>query len=236
MLDLTTPKGRIIDAAMRLAAIKPWREVTLAEIAQSAGLGLADLAKEFYGKLGIVGSFQKLVDEEVLKRARVVTGKDESARDRVFDVVMTRFDVLQPYRAALKSILTDGGVPPLPGTVGKLMRSQHWMLVAAGVPADGPAGRIREAGLLSVYARAFREWLDDDDPGHAKTMAVLDRRLRNGERWMEFFDDLHDRAGRLAGVFAAGSRRSRENRDGTAGASSTSTPPSAPAAPSPSAF
>ena len=105
MIDLSTSKGRIVESAMRLAATKPWREVTMAEIAQGAGIGLADLAKEFYGKLGIVAGFQKLVDEEVLRRARVVLGKDESARDRVFDVIMTRFDVLSPYRAALRSIL-----------------------------------------------------------------------------------------------------------------------------------
>jgi len=36
MIDLSTPKGRIVEAAMRLAATKPWREVTMAEIAQGA--------------------------------------------------------------------------------------------------------------------------------------------------------------------------------------------------------
>ena len=221
MLDLTTPRGRIVDAAMKLAAAKPWRDVSLQDIAGAAGMDLADLAKEFYGKLGIVGAFQKAVDEAVLRRARKISGTEESARDRVFDVVMTRFDVLQPYRAALRSIVADAGVPPLPGTVGKLLRSQHWMLVAAGIPADGPAGRLREAALLSVYARAFREWLEDDDPGHAKTMAVLDRRLRNGERWMEFFDDAHERVNRFASLFAPGARRSaRARKPDDAGAAS----------------
>ena len=201
MLDLTTPKGRLIDSAMKLAATKPWRDVSIAEIAQGAGMDLADFSKEFYGKLGIVSAFQKQVDEAVLRRARKVTGTDESARDRVFDVIMTRFDVLQPYRTALKSILAEVGAPPSPDALKKAMRSQHWMLVAAGIAADGPAGRVREAGLLSVYARAFQEWLRDDDPGHAKTMAVLDRRLRNGERWMQSFEDLHGRLERFAGAF-----------------------------------
>ena len=228
MIDLTTPKGRIIDAALRLAAAKPWRDVTFGEIAQAAGIGLADLAKEFYGKLGIVSGFQKLVDEEVLRRARVVFGADENPRDRVFDVVMTRFDVLQPYRPALRSIIADGGLPPLPGTLGKMLRSQHWMLVAAGIGADGPAGRVREAGLLSVYARVFREWLGDDDPGHAKTMALLDRRLRNGERWMQFFDDAHNRMERLAGIFAPVSQHSRDHKSETPGADSHPAPPPSP--------
>ncbi len=201
MIDLATPRGRIIDAALRLAATKPWRDVSLNEIAQSAGATLVELSKEFYGKLSIMAAITKLVDEQVLARARLVHGADESARDRVFDVIMTRFDILQPYRAALKSIVRDGGMPPGLDTLGRMMRSQHWMLVAAGIPADGPAGRAREAALLSVYARTFQEWLDDEDPGRAKTMAVLDRRLRNGESWMRTFEDLHGRFEKLGDVF-----------------------------------
>ena len=210
MLDLATPKGRIIDAALRLAAAKPWREVTLHEIAQSAGVSLVELAKEFYGKLSIMAAFTKLVDQEVLGRARLVHGTDESHRDRVFDVIMTRFDVLQPYRPALKSIVHDGGVPPGLDTLGRMLRTQHWMLVAAGIAADGPAGRAREAALLSVYARAFREWLDDEDPGRAKTMAVLDRRLRNGERWMQTFEDIHARFEKFGDLFKCAPRRERQ--------------------------
>jgi AcrR family transcriptional regulator len=215
MLDLATPRGKIVAAAMTLAAQKPWREVSLHEIAAAAGIGLADLAKEFYGKCAILSAFTKAVDDEVLRRARTVAGTEESARDRVFDVVMTRFDILQPYRDALRSIIADGGVPPGLGTLARVLRSQHWMLVAAGIPADGPPGRMREAGLASVYARTFKEWLEDDDPGHAKTMAVLDRRLRNGERWMQALDDVHQRFSRLAGIFAPTTRRGRSAADGS---------------------
>ena len=38
------------------------------------------------------------------------------------------------------------------------------------------------AGLGLTYASVFRTWLEDDDPGLARTMAALDRRLRRGER------------------------------------------------------
>ena len=33
MLDLTTDKGRLVSAALGLAAEKPWAQVTLADIA-----------------------------------------------------------------------------------------------------------------------------------------------------------------------------------------------------------
>jgi hypothetical protein len=66
--------------------------------------------------------------------------------------------------------------------VHALVGSSAWMLRAARIEPDGIDGRVRTAGLSAVYASAFRTWLDDDDPGLARTMAALDRRLRRGER------------------------------------------------------
>ena len=42
MLDQTTPKGRILAAALECAASKSWAEVTLSDIAEAAKLPLAD--------------------------------------------------------------------------------------------------------------------------------------------------------------------------------------------------
>ena len=55
------------------------------------------------------------------------------------------------------------------------------MLAAAGIDGEGCRGLLRVQGLLAIYARVFPVWLDDDDPGLARTMAALDRRLRRGE-------------------------------------------------------
>jgi hypothetical protein len=63
----------------------------------------------------------------------------------------------------------------------------YWMLEAAGIGTDGATGGLRVAGLAAVYASVFRVWLEDDDPGHARTMAALDRRLRRGERSLRNF-------------------------------------------------
>ena len=93
---------------------------------------------------------------------------------------MTRFDVLAPHKAALKSIHASG--PADFALAGPFLSSQHWMLQAAGIATDGTTGALRVAGLGVTYASVFRTWLEDDDPGLARTMAALDRRLRRGER------------------------------------------------------
>ena len=101
---------------------------------------------------------------------------------------MGRFDVLAPYKAALRSIAGSG--VPEPVLISPLLVSQRWMLEAAGVGTGGLEGGFRIAGLATVYASVFRTWLADDDPGHARTMAALDRRLRRGERTLKRIDEV----------------------------------------------
>jgi ubiquinone biosynthesis protein COQ9 len=88
--------------------------------------------------------------------------------------------VLGAHKAALKSIHASG--PADFALAGPFLSSQHWMLEAAGIATDGTTGVLRVAGLGVTYASVFGVWLEDDDPGLARTMAALDRRLRRGER------------------------------------------------------
>jgi AcrR family transcriptional regulator len=179
MLDQSSPKGRILAAALQCAAAKSWSDVTLLDIAEAANLTLADLRTEKAGsKTAILAALLRAVDDEVLKRApRRAEG--QSARDQLFDIVMTRFDVLGPHKKALQSIHAAGGADL--ALAGPVLSSMGWMLEAAGIGTDGAAGSLRVTGLAAVYASVFRTWLEDDDPGHARTMAALDRRLRRGE-------------------------------------------------------
>ena len=60
------------------------------------------------------------------------------------------------------------------------LQSLGWMLEAAGLDSSGFRGALRVRGLALVWAAAFRVWLDDGED-QAKTMAELDRRLRQAE-------------------------------------------------------
>ncbi len=72
---------------------------------------------------------------------------------------------------------------------GLAVRSQQWMLTAADIDASGPRGMVRAQGLALLFASVLRTWVNDDDPGLARTMAALDRALARGQRWSGFLDD-----------------------------------------------
>ena len=206
MLDLSTPKGRIIAAALRLAGERRWRDVTLADIATAANVRLVDLRREFDTKGEILAAFVRAVDDVLLARTPERGASDTtSPRDAIFEVVMSRFDVLAPYKPALKSIAESWSTDP--ALLRALAVSSAWMLRAARIEPEGFDGKVRTAGLGAVYASAFRTWLEDDDPGLARTMAALDRRLRRGERTLQSFDDIKTRLCSIACAFTSAPKR-----------------------------
>ena len=227
MLDLTSEKGRFISAALGLAAEKPWGRVSLAEIADRAGSSLVALKGHFTGKGDILAAFSHLVDDEMLRRAPR-RAENQSPRDALFEVIMSRFDVLEPYKGALRSIMASS--LPDPNQIGRLLAAQGWMLEAAGINSGGIDGGVRVAGLATLYASVFRVWLDDEDAGLARTMASLDRRLRRGQRTLERVDDICQGAGRIASA-VFGVLRGAPRSGGAGGAAAGSASPGKPEAP-----
>lgn len=203
MIDQTTNKGRLLTAALTCAADKPWSAVTLVEIADAANVPFADVRADFGSKSDILTALLRAVDDEVLKRSPK-RDSGQAARDVLFDVIMTRFDVLAPYKPALKSIYASGAADF--SLAQPFLASQHWMLQAAGIGTDGLVGGLRVAGLAVTYASVFRTWLDDDDPGLSRTMAALDRRLRRGERTLSGLTQATGTASRFATAMREGLR------------------------------
>ena len=180
----TDGADRIITAALALAAGRGWRRVRLVDIADEAGVTLAELRDAFSTKAAIINGFVRRTDERVLAAG---PAEGSSARDRLFDVLMRRFDVLQPDKEAVAMIVRDAFCNPLAFPLAalchgpQLLASMAWMLEAAELSSAGPAGMLRAKGLTLVYLAALRTWLRDDGADLAKTMAVLDRGLRQAE-------------------------------------------------------
>jgi len=192
MFESSAPKDKIIAAALRLAETRPWLDLSLGEIAAGAGIPLIEFKKDFPSKAKILAAFTKAVDEELLRRFPA-PGADV-ARDRIFDVILTRFEIMQPYKAALLHIRTSIG-NDAGASLAQLKasaKSQYWMLAASGLSGEGSTGFLRVQGMLAIYADVFSVWIDDDDPGMARTMAALDRRLRRAEAAIERVQSIRD--------------------------------------------
>ena len=178
--DLT---DRLIDAALRLATERGWRHVTLAEIGREAGASLAETYRAAPSRTAVLDAFTRRIDAEILA-SDAVEEDSTRARDRVFDVLMRRFDALQAHRPAVVAILRDSLRDPvaMAASAPQFLRSMRWMGEAAGLRMDGFGGAVRTKAIAAAWASAVRTWLEDETADLSPTMAVLDQRLRWAER------------------------------------------------------
>lgn len=175
------PASHVIDVALTLAAEKGWRDLALADIAAAAKLSLAELYALYPSKSAILAAYSRDIDRAVLAEAEPPVGP---VKDRLFDLLMRRFDKLDAHRAGMTRIAEDTGRDPLSlvCSLARLDRSMAAMLEAAGISAGGLRGVIRVKGLAAVYLAGLRAWFRDDSADKAKTMAALDRALSRAER------------------------------------------------------
>jgi AcrR family transcriptional regulator len=187
----TSDRDKAIDALIALLAEHPFDNIGLAEVAGRAGLKLSQLRAEFGSTLAIFAAHIKDIDRAVLAGGDADM-TEEPARERLFDVLMRRLEAMAPYKEAVRSMLRSARRdPPLALALNALaVRSQRWMLEAAGISAAGPKGALRAQGAALMFARVLGVWLHDDDPALDRTMAALDRGLASAERWAGFLDDL----------------------------------------------
>jgi len=202
-------REKIIDAALKLAAERAWENVALADIAEEAGVSLTQLREAYDGRADILADFMRRTDRAVLA-AIDPDMAEESMRERLFDILFSRLEILTPHKAAIAGLGRAARRDPLfAAELNRLVvNSMAWMLNAAGIRASGPSGLVRAQGLSFIFARVVRTWLKDDDPGLARTMAALDKELRAGERAVIRLD-------RLAS-FLPGRRRTQAHRRGEA--------------------
>jgi AcrR family transcriptional regulator len=187
----TGNRDKAVDALMALVAERPFDEIGLAEIAGRAGLSLSQLRAEFGSTLAILAAHIKDIDRQVLDGTDADLA-NEPARERLFDVLMRRIEALAPHKAAVRSLMRSAQRHPSLALAlnGMALRSQHWMLTAAGIGTQGPRGLMRAQGAALLFAQALSVWVNDEEPGLDRTMAALDRGLASAERWSGFVDDL----------------------------------------------
>jgi AcrR family transcriptional regulator len=177
----------LIAAAFQRAADVGWTRLTIVDAARAAGLSLAEARLRFPGKLALLRRFGAMLDEAALAAAPA----EGPPRDRLFDLLMGRFDAMKPHRSGLHALLRH--LPADPVLVVALgcatRRSMRWMLQAAGISTMGLRGELRVRGLVAVWLWALRAFERDATDDLAPTMAALDTALQRA----------HAAAGWLAG-------------------------------------
>jgi AcrR family transcriptional regulator len=194
----------IVEALMELAGERSWDDITLADVAARANVSLSTFRDYFPSKGAVLSSFIRMIDKIVLDgTTEELVG--EPAKDRLFDVLMRRLDALAPYKHGIEGIWDWTHRDPLAAAALNrlVVNAMRFMLEAAGLESEGPVGALKLQGLALAWSRVLDVWLRDDDPGHAETMAALDRELSRGEQYVTRVEDLNRLASPLVSLARA---------------------------------
>lgn len=179
----TNIKEKIVETALILAAKKGWEKTSLSDIAKASKISLSRLHEEFDDKADILNALGRMIDKKVLERVGK-TAPETPPKERLFDVLMERYDVLQEYRTGIVAILDSFLPDPKQGfaSLPHLCRSMTWMLEVAGFETAGIPGALRVAGLTAIHLKSLWVWKGDDSEDLSKTMASLDKDLNRAEQ------------------------------------------------------
>ena len=180
--SVNSDRGTIVNALLELLAQQRIEDIGFGAIARRAA---------FPSVLAVLAAYTAEIDRRVLAGGDAETA-EEPPRERLFDLLMRRLEALTPHKRAIRSLAISAMRDPALAIVLNALTvgSMQWMLSAADINAAGPKGILRGQGLALLYASVMRTWLDDDDPGLARTMAALDRALARGARLSGVLDEL----------------------------------------------
>ena len=165
----------LVASAFALIAERGFGRFSVPAAARLGGLPLDRARARFSGRHAVLLRFGRIADEAALARG----SEEGSVRDRLFESVMRRLDVLQAHRAGVLALLRALPFEPMTALLlaRATFRSMGWLLEAAGVSAAGPFGRLRAKGLLGVWLWTVAAWQRDESSDLSATMAALDRAL-----------------------------------------------------------
>jgi AcrR family transcriptional regulator len=184
---MSDPSDQIRLAAAQVFAQQGWHPPAWQAVADRAGVPLADVFALYPDVPALLRDWHALADRAMLADL----GPDETQgpdHDRLFALLMRRFDALAPFRSALKSLTdTKGGLAFLLVPLAPLMeRSMLWALEAGGLSTYPVRDLYRAALLVAADAATFKTWRLDDSEDLGPTMKVLDQQLNHIARMPGF--------------------------------------------------
>ena len=140
------PEIRLINAALALAARRRWRDIRMADIAAEAEMSIADALAQVHSKTAILNALGRHINRAVLEDLHTGSEIGDSPKDRLFELMMRRFDAMRDFRSGLASISSDLGLDPCAAlrhrpTLDGCSESQSEARSAAATPRAAPRKR-----------------------------------------------------------------------------------------------
>ena len=179
MQDIKDLKCKVIQAALDLAKTKSWADISMYQISQQAGVLESDVLIVFEDKESVLAGYMSSINKKIESMFEQHSFMDESPRDRIFDLIMERLDLLNNHKTAVISFVNSVSLDPkqIFTVLPNISKAMAQTLVLANENTHGIKGAVKVTALTTIYLKVLRFWINDETDDMAPTMACLDKAL-----------------------------------------------------------
>ncbi|MGH7046775.1 MAG: COQ9 family protein [Stellaceae bacterium] len=193
----------LIAAMLPDVAFDGWSRAALRAAARREGMPAGEALALFAGGAAdLVAAFSRRTDRLMLDRLEAAPIDALRPSERIGLAVGIRFDILTPWREAVRRSLSLLALPQnAPLALRLTYRTVDAMWYAAGDTATDFSFYSKRLSLAAIYAAAVLYWLDDRSEDFAETRAFVERRLQGAARVARIRRDLETVTRRLPDPF-----------------------------------
>lgn len=174
----------IINKSFELIEKIGWERFSFQKLSEKEKIPLNFLKTNYKCKYTVIEKFSQMIDRQVESNIRADDLMDSSIKDKLFELIMLRFDELESFKKALKNIfLSTKKNPLLISIISKnLLNSFDFYLEVSNSYQNSPTDIFKKNFLLLIYSLVFETWLNDNSEDLSKTMSQLDKYLSIAEK------------------------------------------------------
>lgn len=172
--------SKIIEATLEVLTQTSWDVLTMEELAAKLSITPIQLYAHFPTRCDLLKGIVQFIDDKMLELYQE-GNEDLTLQEKLFDIIMCRFEVMETYKKSLKNIILTIWRDPIsfPSGVFSGLHSMGIILGAVGVPIEGIKGKLNIKILSFFYLYTLKFWFDDETQDMAKTLAHVDKGLKN---------------------------------------------------------
>ena len=168
----------LCDAITPLIVEKGWGRLTYQDLLKQLQ-PYPDLKETILQKTDLLDTILSVAEEKIYQAS---FSMDACVKDKLFELLMTGYDALQPYKPFLHSVFCHGYWPLIrSGLLPRIEQITDSILEMASIDSSSWQGCLRAKGLIVIMATTTRCWLWDTTADDSRTLSMLDRHLDYGQ-------------------------------------------------------
>ena len=167
---------------LKLLKKKSWSEIRFEEII----INSKKHKKTIKTKNDLLSNINRYVDYLLKKETSFI--EKSSTKDMLFEVIMSRFDVLQKYRDSFLTLFDSYKLKPQKSIIliPSFLESMFLTASLANIEIKGIKGSLTIKGIFIIYIATYLEWMNDTSKSLEKTMTTLDQYLNKASKILNF--------------------------------------------------